>query len=229
MKRTTSKREPARRSPSGPRRRRHDSNTGPLGDARRLGYGDLPHETVELSRALIGKLLVRVRDGETLVGRIVETEAYFPDDPASHAFRGVTKRNRAMFGPPLHAYVYFIYGANWCLNVTAEAHGVGAAALVRACEPVAGLETMRTLRGRAEVKDRDLLRGPGNLCRGLAIGPDFDGADLAASAELWLADDGAVLPVGVSTRVGITKAADQPLRFYARGNPSVSGPRSLSP
>ena len=197
--------------------------------ARRLGRDDLPHDTVALSRALIGKLLVRVREGETLAGRIVETEAYFPDDPASHAFRGQTRRNRAMFGPPLHAYVYFIYGANWCLNVTAEADGVGAAALVRACEPVLGIETMRALRGREGLKDRELARGPGNLCRALGIGPEFDGADLATDRRLWIADDGVALPVGVSTRVGITKAAHEPLRFYARGNPSVSGPRTLSP
>jgi DNA-3-methyladenine glycosylase len=173
--------------------------------------------------------LVRVRDGETLAGRIVETEAYFPDDPASHAFRGQTQRNRAMFGPPLHAYVYFIYGANWCLNITSEGEGVGAAALVRACEPVAGLATMRALRGRPGVKDRDLARGPGNLCRAFGIGPEFDGADLTAGPALWLADDGTVLPVGISARIGITKAADAPLRFYARGSPSVSGRRALSP
>jgi len=197
--------------------------------AKRLGRDDLPHDTVALSRALIGKLLVRVREGETLAGRIVETEAYFPDDPASHAFRGKTRRNRAMFGPPLHAYVYFIYGANWCLNVTAEADGVGAAALIRACEPVLGIETMRALRGREGLKDRELARGPGNLCRALGIGPEFDGADLATDRRLWIADDGVVLSVGVSTRVGITKAAHEPLRFYARGNPSVSGPRALSP
>ena len=173
-------------------------------------------------------MLVRERAGELLIGRIVETEAYFPDDPASHAFRGITARNRAMFGPPLHAYVYFIYGANWCLNVTAEADGVGAAALVRACEPVRGIETMRQLRGRADVKDSDLARGPGNLCRAFAIGPEFDGADLTADPHLWLADDGAAPAVGVSTRIGITKAAHEPLRFYAAGNRSVSGPRALS-
>ena len=189
----------------------------------------MPHGTSELSRALIGKLLVRERDGALLAGRIVETEAYFPDDPASHAFRGMTRRNRAMFGPPLHAYVYFIYGTNWCLNVTAETDGVGAAALVRACEPVAGLEVMRALRGRPGLKDRELLRGPGNLCRALGIGPELDGADLTAGPALWLADDGVVLPVAVSTRIGITKAAHEPLRFYVPGNPSVSGPRALSP
>ena len=168
-------------------------------------------------------------DGKLLAGRIVETEAYFPDDPASHAFRGMTQRNRAMFGPPLHAYVYFIYGANWCLNVTAETDGVGAASLVRACEPVAGLAVMRALRSRPGVKDRDLVRGPGNLCRAMGIGPELDGADLASDPTLWLADDGVVLPVAVSTRIGITKAAHEPLRFYVPGNPSVSGPRALSP
>ncbi len=173
--------------------------------------------------------MVRVLDGETLIGRIVETEAYFPHDPASHAFRGPTPRNRTMFGLPLHAYVYFIYGANWCLNVTSEGEGVGAAVLVRACEPVAGAATMRALRGRPDVKDRDLARGPGNLCRAFAISPAFDGADLTAGPGLWLAGDGVVLPVGVSRRIGITKAAEEPLRFYARGNASVSGPRALSP
>jgi DNA-3-methyladenine glycosylase len=172
---------------------------------------------------------VRELDGELLVGRIVETEAYFPDDPASHAFRGRTQRNGAMFGPPLHAYVYFIYGANWCLNVTAEADGVGAAALVRAVEPLRGVERMRALRGRPGLKDRDLARGPGNLCRAFAIGPAFDGADLTTGPALWLAGDGAKPEVGVSTRIGITKAAHEPLRFYARGNASVSGRRALSP
>ncbi|HWT05446.1 MAG TPA: DNA-3-methyladenine glycosylase [Xanthomonadales bacterium] len=222
MKPTTSRHAPARRSPCAPR---------PPHEPCR----DLPHDTIALSRALIGKLLVRVLEGETLIGRIVETEAYFPHDPASHAFRGLTRRNRAMFGPPLHAYVYFIYGTNWCLNVTSEGEGVGAASLVRACEPVAGIATMRALRARpggrsrADVKDRDLARGPGNLCRAFAIGPAFDGADLTAGPTLWLADDGVALPVGVSRRIGITKAAEEPLRFYARGNPSVSGPRALSP
>ena len=194
-----------------------------------MNHADLPHETSALARALIGKLLVRRLEGELLVGRIVETEAYFADDPASHAFRGMTRRNRAMFGPPLHAYVYFIYGTNWCLNVTSESEGTGAAALVRACEPIGGTATMRALRGRPELRDRDLARGPGNLCRAFAIGPEFDGADLSANPTLWLADDGTILPTGVSARIGIRKAAAEPRRFYARGNPSVSGPRALSP
>jgi DNA-3-methyladenine glycosylase len=172
---------------------------------------------------------VREHAGELLAGRIVETEAYVPSDPASHAFRGLTRRNRVMFGPPFHAYVYFIYGTNWCLNVTSEGEGVGAAVLVRACDPLLGLATMRALRGRPELRDRELARGPGNLCRAFAIGPEFDGADLAAGPLLWIADDGVAARVGVSPRIGITKAVAEPMRFYARGNPSVSGRRALSP
>ncbi|MBV9408509.1 MAG: DNA-3-methyladenine glycosylase [Candidatus Eremiobacteraeota bacterium] len=217
MRPTTSKPAPAPKSPSA------------LPPPPKLTRDDLPHDTLALAQALIGKLLVRADGGELLVGRIVETEAYFPHDPASHAFRGRTARNGAMFGPPLHAYVYFIYGANWCLTVTSAPDGVGAAALVRACEPVRGMERMRALRGRPEVKDWDLARGPGNLCRAFGIGPAFDGADLTTDPALWLAGDGTELPVGISTRIGITKAAHEPWRFYARGNRSVSGPRALSP
>jgi DNA-3-methyladenine glycosylase len=182
-----------------------------------------------LARALIGKLLVRRLDGELLAGRIVETEAYVPSDPASHAFRGETRRNRVMFGPPFRVYVYFIYGTNWCLNITSEAPGIGAAVLVRACEPLAGLAAMRALRGRPDLRDHELARGPGNLCRAFAIGPEFDGADLAAGPLLWIASGGAPTAVGVSPRIGITKAVAEPMRFYARGNPSVSGRRALSP
>ena len=163
------------------------------------------------------------------MGRIVETEAYHEGDPASHSFRGKTRRNRAMFEKHLVAYVYFIYGANWCLNVTSEPEGVGAAVLVRALEPLDGLETMRALRGRDGLRDRELARGPGNVCRAMGIGPEFDGVDLDTDRALWLADDGAEPDVGVSARIGITRAAEHPLRFYARGNPSVSGPRALSP
>lgn len=134
-----------------------------------------------------------------------------------------------MFGEHLTAYVYFIYGTNWCLNVAAEQEGVGAAVLLRACEPVRGLATMRALRGRPELRDAELARGPGNLCRAFAIGPAFDGVDLEAEGSLWLADDGAAVEVATSVRIGLTKAAERPLRFYARGNPSVSGPRALSP
>jgi len=162
------------------------------------------------------------------VGRIVETEAYHPGDPASHAYRGPSPRNRSMFGPPLHAYVYFIYGANWCLNITSEPSGIGAAALVRACEPVRGIEAMRRLRGR-DVDDAHLLRGPGNLCRALAIDAVLDGADLERDPRLWLAPAEGAVEVGTSPRIGLSRAATEPLRFYARGSRSLSGRRALSP
>jgi DNA-3-methyladenine glycosylase len=224
LKREISKPAPAPTSRSGVR---PPPDAAALG--RRLGRDDLPHDTLQLARALIGKILVRVRAGSVLAGRIVETEAYTPDDAASHAFRGLTPRNRAMFGPPLHAYVYFIYGANWCLNITSEADGVGAAVLLRACEPLAGIETMRELRARPGLRDRDLARGPGNLCRAFGIGPEFDGADLAVDDALWIADDGCLPPIGTSPRIGLTKAVHAPLRWYLRGNACVSGARALSP
>jgi DNA-3-methyladenine glycosylase len=196
----------------------------------RLRRADLPSGTLELARFLIGKLLrSEPDDGEVLAGRIVETEAYGLDDPASHAYRGLTKRNRSMFAEHAHAYVYLIYGTSFCLNVSTEAHGVGAAVLIRAVEPLSGLERMRARRGRAGLRDDELARGPGNLCRAFGIGPAFDGLDLDVDPRLMLADDGVRLDVGTSVRIGLTRAAERPHRFYARGNRAVSGRRSLSP
>lgn len=181
-----------------------------------------------LARFLIGLLLVRERDGIQLVGRIVETEAYTPGDPASHAYRGETKRNGAMFLEPGHAYVYLIYGTAFCMNVTTEAAGVGAAVLIRALEPVSGLDAMRA--NRAGIADRDLARGPGRLCKALDIGADQNGIALDPGGPLWIARDRAPLAeIGESTRIGLTKAADIPHRFYARGSRYISGPRALSP
>ncbi len=115
---------------------------------RRLRRADLPPETLELARFLIGKLLIRrLDDGTLLSGRIVETEAYGIDDPASHAYRGETKRNRAMFEPHAHLYVYLIYGTSYCVNVSTEARGIGAAVLIRAIEPLTGLDRMRASAG----------------------------------------------------------------------------------
>ena len=149
----------------------------------RLRRADLPAETHALARDLIGKLLVRrLDDGEQLAGRIVETEAYAPGDPASHAFRGPTRRNASMFLPHAHAYVYLIYGTSYCLNVVSEGGGEGAAVLIRAAEPLAGLARMRALRGRPELRDDELARGPGNLCRAFGIGPELDGLDLDTGA-----------------------------------------------
>lgn len=197
---------------------------------RRLRRADFPVETLALARHLIGKLLIRrLDDGTALSGRIVETEAYGLDDPASHAYRGLTKRNRAMFEAHAHLYVYLIYGTSYCCNISTEARGTGAAVLIRALEPLTGLERMRELRGRAGLRDADLARGPGNVCRALAIGPALDGLDLDTAEALVIGDDGARPEVGTSVRIGLTKAAELPHRFYARGSRAVSGPRSLSP
>ena len=165
-------------------------------------------------------------DGRT-AGRIVETEAYVLDDPASHAYRGETKRNVSMFLPPFHAYVYKIYGTSFCVNVTSETMGQGAAVLLRALEPLEGLRLMEERRSVTRV--RNLCRGPGRLCQALAIDFDLDGVSLLDDARLWLAAAPATaVRVGKSRRIGITKAAQRVLRFYERGNPFVSGPKTLS-
>lgn len=216
MKSPTSKAALAPNSPSGP-------------PPKRLRRGDLPVGTLELARFLIGKLVIRAVDGALLAGRIVETEAYAAGDPSSHAACGLTARNRSMFAAHAHAYVYLIYGRSYCLNVSSEVAGVGAAVLIRALEPLAGLERMRALRGRPELRDFELARGPGNLCRALALGPELDGIDLDADPRLQVADDGTLLPLAASPRIGITKAAEWAHRFYVPGNRAVSGPRSLSP
>ena len=196
----------------------------------RLHRADLPSGTLELARFLIGKLLIRrLADGTVLAGRIVETEAYGIDDPASHAYRGMTKRNRAMFEQHAHAYVYLIYGTSYCLNVSTEERGIGAAVLLRAVEPLTGADRMRAQRGREGLLDVELARGPGNVCRAFGIGPDFDGLDLDAGERLVLGDDGTAAEIGTSVRIGLTRAAERPHRFYARGSRAVSGRRSLSP
>jgi len=195
---------------------------------KRITRALLPADTIELSRFLIGKLLVARIGGTRSVARIVEVEAYVTGDPASHAFRGPTKRNRVMFGRRGHAYVYRIYGTSWCLNVTSAEPGIAEAVLVRALEPIAGIDAMRAR--RPGIDDRNLLRGPGRLCAALGIDGSFDGIDLCdAHSPLTLFDDSVRLPTGVSTRIGLTRAAERELRFYARGSKWLSGRVSLSP
>ena len=197
---------------------------------RRLKADDLPAATIDLAQALIGCVLVRdCPDGRT-AGRIVETEAYVRDDPASHAYRGPSVRNASMFLEPFHAYVYKIYGTSFCVNVTSETAGEGAAVLVRALEPLEGLAVMETRRGTTRM--RDLARGPGRLCQALNIDVALDGIDLLGDKRLWLAapqGSAQAARVGKSRRIGITKAAERLLRFYEKGNPFVSGPKALSP
>lgn len=194
----------------------------------RIAHGDLPVDTVELAKSLIGCALVRDCPDGRAAGRIVEVEAYVPDDPASHAFRGKTRRNASMFLPPHLAYVYRIYGTSMCINVTSENERTGAAVLVRALEPLEGLGVMEARRGTTRV--RDLCRGPGRLCQALDIDLRFDAADLLAGEGLWIAKvPGSPRRVRSSVRIGITRAAGLPLRFYETDNPFVSGPKWLSP
>jgi DNA-3-methyladenine glycosylase len=159
-----------------------------------------------------------------LSARIVETEGYPPNDPASHAFRGETARNRAMYFERGFSYVYFIYGTSYCLNVASEAPGIGAAVLVRAAEPLAGRDEIARLRGGGS--GRDLLRGPGRLCAGLAIDRELDGIDLCrGTGPLWLARGEPHCEIVTSPRIGLTRAPEPAWRFFERGSPSVSGRR----
>ena len=195
---------------------------------RRVSRAELPRDTEALARWLIGCVVVRALPDGPASGRIVETEAYLPGDAASHAFRGMTVRNRSLFLRPGHAYVYRAYGTAWMLNVSSEPAGIGAGVLIRALEPLMGIAQMRGNRGA--VPDRDLARGPGRLATALAIDRSLDGIDLTAPGLLWLATDGqAVGDIGISTRIGIARDVDLPLRFYRRGSPFVSGPRRLNP
>jgi DNA-3-methyladenine glycosylase len=195
---------------------------------RRLRRSELPIDTVELARFLIGTVLVHDGPGGRVSGRIVETEAYPLGDPASHAYRGRTQRNGAMFLERGLAYVYLIYGTSVCMNVTSEEYGTGAGILVRALEPLDGIAEMERRRGTNSL--RDLTRGPGRLTQALGIALSDDGADLCAPGPLWLARRaGPDCDVGASVRIGLTRAAADVLRFYERSNPFVSGVRRLSP
>ncbi len=185
----------------------------------------------QVARHLLGKILVRRDGGKLLAGRIVELEAYLGvDDAAAHAASGRTARNAVLWGPPGHAYVYFIYGNYYCLNVSCLPDGVAGCVLFRALEPLAGLERLARHRG-VEIGGRNLrmlTSGPGRLCQALAITRARDnGGDMTSRASgLWIGDDGYRPRRTVNTtRVGISKSAEAPLRYYIAGNTFVSGPR----
>ena len=177
----------------------------------RADFFDRP--SLELARELIGATLLV--DG--VGGLIVETEAYHPDDPASHSFGGPSARNAAMFGPPGRAYVYRSYGIHWCMNVVAQR---GSAVLLRALEPTAGLDRMRERRGLDD--PRALCSGPGKLCQALAITRDHDGLPLDGPPFQMLPRNGGPPELVAGPRIGITKAADEPWRFGLAGSPFVS-------
>jgi DNA-3-methyladenine glycosylase len=194
---------------------------------RRLRRSELPVDTLELARWLVGKTLVHDLPAGRLSGRIVETEAYPVGDAAAHSFRGQTPRNRSLFLKHGHAYVYFAYGSCWCMNVSSEARGVGGGVLIRAIEPLAGIDVMVKNRGVAVL--RDLARGPGRLASAMLIDRSQDGLDLCSRASsLWLGTPvGPARPVGVTTRIGLSRESHRPLRFYEKGSAFVSGPRRL--
>jgi len=189
-----------------------------------LAPGFYARPATHVARLLLGKLLVSSIDASICVGRIVETEAYTgPEDEASHAAArtGRTRRNEAMFGPPGLAYIYRIYGIHWCLNAVTDHVGYPSAVLIRAAEPLEGLQIARVRRpGRP---DRDLMRGPGNLCAALGISGALNHHRLD-TPPLQIVD-APVLPdelVRIGGRIGVSRAADRPLRFWIGGSPWVS-------
>src|ERR1700720_26213 len=189
---------------------------------------------------LLGKILVRRQGRQLVTGRIVEVEAYLgPEDPAAHASIGKTQRNAVLFGPPGHAYVYFIYGNHYCLNVSCLPDGVPGGVLFRAFEPVAGVERMADARGielataadHRKISDlRKISSGPGRMAEVLDVtrARDNEKSFVSPHSDLRLVDDGyRVRHITVTARIGITKSADHPLRYFIAGNPFVSGRTSL--
>lgn len=189
--------------------------------------GALEADSLVVAPWLLNKLLVK--DGR--VGRIVEVEAYRgAEDPASHAYRGRTKRNAVMFGPPGRLYVYFTYGMHWCANVVCGPEGLAQAVLIRALAPVAGLEAMRASRPAAR-RDRDLCSGPAKLCQALGITGTDNGADLLDRGAIVLCDDRVPPPHQPATggRVGITSATEVPWRWWVAADPNVSRGQAIRP
>lgn len=191
-----------------------------------LKRDDLPVDTVELARYLVGKYLVHDLPQGRMSGRIVETEAYPLGDSTSYAFAGLRAHNGAMFLARGHAHVRLTYGVSYMFNVSSEAEGSGAGVLIRAIEPLEGLPLMQAR--RPGVSLRDLARGPGRLSMALGIGQAFDGRDLCSGQDLWIGrmEEGAT-PVAVTKRIGLSREMHQLLRFYVPGSPFVSGPRKL--
>ena len=198
----------------------------------RRGFFDRDPRVV--GRELLGKVLVRRAGRKLLAARIVETEAYLgEDDPAAHSAAGRTARNAVLFGPPGYAYVYFIYGNHYCLNVSCLPDGVAGGVLFRAAEPLLGIKEMARAREIEIARPRDLRKltsGPGRMAEAFGITRERDnGKDLTSTRSgLWLTDDGyPEVGVRVTKRIGITKAAASPLRYVIAGNEFVSGPRTL--
>jgi DNA-3-methyladenine glycosylase len=181
----------------------------------------------EVAPALLGQVLVRAfPDGTRATARIVEVEAYAPGDPASHAFRGMTPRNATMFGPPGHLYVYFTYGMHFCMNAVCGRVGEGTAVLLRAGEPLEGVEGMRARRGRKPILE--LCSGPGRLTQAIGVNRSDDGADLVDGDSLWVERASRSEAIGSGMRVGVHETT-RPWRYWLEGNPFVSRGRPGPP
>lgn len=197
---------------------------------RRLPRRFFARPATEVAPELLGRVLARrLPDGSVLRGRIVEAEAYEPGDPASHGFRRRTARNDAMFGPPGRLYVYFTYGHHWMANVVTRRDGEPSAALLRALEPVEGLDEMRRRRGRE--RPTELCAGPGRLCQALGIDRGLNGHDLIRSSDVWLEAGTPVErgDVAHGVRVGVSVGVEREWRFWVRDHPHVSPGRPGPP
>lgn len=191
----------------------------------RLGREFYSRYTPDVARDLLGSILVRRIEDVVLRLRIVEVEAYRgADDPASHAYRGPTRRSAIMFGEAGHAYVYFTMGVHYCLNLTTEGDGKAGAVLIRAGEPVGGIEEMRRRRGIEEVTR--IAKGPGNLTKAVGIDLGMNGEDVVTSERLFVLAGERVEKVGISTRIGISSGKEKAWRYYEEGSAFVSGGRT---
>ena len=186
-----------------------------------LDWSVLSGQAWEVAPCLLGSYLVRELDGRTLVSKIVETEAYDQADAASHSYRGRTPRTAVMFGPAGRLYVYFSYGMHYCCNIVTGPDGHGSAVLIRAVEPLEGLDIMKQM--RHNVADPQLTNGPGKTCQALGIDKQFNGHDLRQPPlTLVLKESLPADQIVQTTRVGISKAKDEPWRFYIKGSPYIS-------
>jgi len=178
-------------------------------------------DTALVARELLGKFLVRCTSEERLVGKIVETEAYYGmGDPASHSYKGKTKRAAIMWGPPGISYVYFTYGMHFLINVVTEKEGIPGAVLIRALEPVEGIEIM--MKNTGKTKLLELTRGPGRLTKAFGIDGSFNGHDLTKGELFIVEGEKEVFEIECTSRIGIKKGLDKKLRFYVKGNRFVS-------
>lgn len=194
--------------------------------SRRLPRSFYARPSPDVAPDLLGRLLVRrLPDGRRLSVRVVETEAYQEGDPASHSYRGSTPRNEVMFGLPGHLYVYFAYGMHFCMNVVTGRDGEGSAVLLRAAEPLEGLEDMARRRGTTD--PRLFCSGPARLCEALGVARPENGTDLVRGGELWVlpGEPVAKTGIGVTARVGIRDGVDRRWRFLVTGDPFVSRAR----